>query len=143
MIDALDEIKSTPTGAAMLKSIEDSGKPVTIKATSGGNGARPLDGANAKRKTDGTPGSGSGTVVSFNPDRKQIGDGSEPWMTRPPAVGLAHELVHADHSANGTNDFTPAGEDMAVGLPPHDTQPFTENKIRDEWKPKQPKRPRY
>jgi uncharacterized Zn-binding protein involved in type VI secretion len=143
MIKALDDIKATPTGAAMLKSIDDSGQQVTIKATTGGNGAAPLDRANAQRKADGSPGSGSGSTVSFNPDRGTIGDGSEPWMTRPPAVGLAHELVHAEHSAHGTNDFTPAGEDMAVGVAPYENQPFTENKIRDEWNPKQPQRPHY
>ena len=33
--------------------------------------------------------------------------------------------------------------DMAVGLPPYDKQSFTENKIRNEWNPKQPQRPRY
>jgi uncharacterized Zn-binding protein involved in type VI secretion len=143
IIDALKQIESTPTGKAMIKSLNDSGKDITIKTTTGGNGARPLDSANAKRKADGTPGTGSGSVVSFNPDKQSVGDGSEPWMNRPPAVGLAHELVHADHSAHGTNDFTRTGEDMAVGNPPHDNQPFTENKIRNEWTPKQPQRPRY
>lgn len=143
MIKALDQIKATTSGAAMLKSIDRSGQQVTIKATTSGNGALPLNRVNAQRKADGTPGSGSGSTVNFNPDRGTIGDGSEPWMTRPPAVGLAHELVHADHSAHGTNDFTPAGEDMAVGVPPYDKQPFTENKIRNEWKPKQPQRPHY
>src|SRR6185369_3276653 len=143
MIDALDQINSTPTGKAMLKSINDSGKDVTIKTTTGGNQAAPLDRPNATRKADGSPGTGSGSVVSFNPDRQVVGDGSEPWMTRPPAVALGHELVHVDHSAHGTNDFTPVGEDMAVGVPPHDTQPFTENKIRNEWTPKQPQRPHY
>ena len=143
MISALDQIKTIPTGTAMLKSIDQSGQQVTIKTTTAGNGAAPLNGTNARRKSDGTPGSGSGSIVSFNPDRQTIGDGSEPWMTRPPAVGLAHELVHAEHSAHGTNDFTPAGEDMAVGVPPYDNQPFTENKIRNEWNPKQPQRPRY
>ena len=142
-IEALDAIKKTPTGAKMLKSIEDSGKKLTFKESSTGNSASPIDGAKAQRKADGTPGEGSGSTVRYNPNKPQVGDGSEPWMTRPPAVGLAHELIHAYHSANGTNDFTPKGEDMAVGVPPYDTEAVTENKIRDEWTPKQPNRPHY
>jgi hypothetical protein len=93
MIQALDQIKATPTGADMLRSIDGSGQQVTIKATASGNGAGPLDRANAQRKADGSPGSGSGSTVYFNHYRGTIGDGSEPWMTRPPAIGLAHELA--------------------------------------------------
>ncbi len=64
-------------------------------------------------------------------------------MTRPPGVGLGHELVHAYHSANGTNDFTQKGEDMAVGVAPYDKEDVSENKMREQWDPKQPLRPRY
>ena len=138
----LDAINKTPTGAKMIKSIEDSGKKVTFKETSQGNSAQAKS-SKAKRKADGSPGDGSSSTVKYNPTKTQIGDGSEPWMKRPPCVGLAHELVHVYHSANGTGDFPPKSEDMAVGVPPYDTEPVTENKIRDEWTPKQPQRPRY
>jgi len=139
----LAQINSTPTGAGLLKSIDNAAQPVTISKTSGGNGASPIDGTRAVPGPDGTPGPGTGSNVSYNPDRTQIGDGSQPWHTRPPAIGLAHELMHANHSANGTNDFTPTGEDMVVGNPPHDSEPFTENKVRSEWNPPQPPRDTY
>ncbi len=142
-IAELDRINKTPSGAKMLKSIDDSGKTVTIKQTSDGNGASPADISKAKLRSDGKPGEGSDTTVKFNPDKTQIGDGSEAWMKRPPGVGLAHEMVHAYHNANGTNDFTAKGEDMAVGVAPYDKEPVTENKIREEWDPKQPLRPHY
>ena len=47
--ECLDALNSTPTGAKMIKSIEDSGKKVTFKETSGGNSASPLDGSKATR----------------------------------------------------------------------------------------------
>jgi type VI secretion system secreted protein VgrG len=139
----LAQIQSTPTGAKLLKSIDSSGQTVNINKSGAGNGASPVDGAKAVRKADGTPGDGTGSNVSYNPGKTSIGDGSKPWHTRPPAVGLAHELMHTNHSAHGTNDFTQTGEDMVVGNPPHDTQPFTENKVRSEWHPKQPNRDTY
>ena len=143
-IAALDDIKKTPTGKKLLESLDSSGKKVTIEETGGGNGASPKSGAKATRKPDGSPGEGTDSVVKFNPDKTQIGDGSKDWHTRPAGVGLAHELIHANHSAHGTNDFSIVGEQMAVGEPPpHDKQEFTENKIRAEWNPKQPKRPQY
>lgn len=138
----LDAIKNTPTGAKMLREIESSGHKVTIKKTSGGNGAdaSSWDGG---RKDDGTPGTGCDTTVNYNPDKTQISDGSETWMNRPACIGMAHELVHAWRNAKGINDFTAKGEDMAVGVSPYENEAVTENKIRDEWTPKQPKRPRY
>ena len=142
-IEALDGIKKTPTGAKLLESLKNGGKPITIRPSTTGNGASPIDARKAVRKTDGTRGEGTGSIVSFNPDRRVIGDGSEPWHTRPPGVGLAHELIHANHSARGTNNFTAEGEDMAVGLGTHAHDAFTENKIRDEWNPKQPTRTHY
>jgi type VI secretion system secreted protein VgrG len=142
-IQALNEMALTPTGRALLASLEASDQTITIKPSTGGNGASPSDGSKAQRRPDGTPGDGCGSTVRFNPDRTVVGDGSEDWHRRPPGVGLAHELIHANHSAHGTNDFTPAGEDMAVGVAPYDTDPFTENRIRSEWYPPQPQRPSY
>ena len=144
-IKALDDIKKTPTGKKLLASLDRSGKTVTIRQASGsqGNSATPADQAKGQPDNKLKPGEGTDTTVRFNPDKAVIGDGSKPWMTRPPAVGLAHELVHADHNARGTNLFDDTGEEMAVGLYPYDTNDFTENKIRAEWKPKQPKRTEY
>lgn len=155
---ALKEIAATPSGAAMLAALKDSGKTVTIKETGDGNGCNGFtDDAMTK---DGKPGAGSNSTVLFNPERKSIG--SEPWETRPPAVGLGHELVHATHAAKGEvdlkkvdNDSKPdpsdpkktaqelAEEVRTAGVPPYDKEPYSENKLRDEWTPKQPARAWY
>ncbi len=93
------------------------------------------------------------------------------WSNVPAAISLAHELIHAYQFTTGTaifgdtkNDsrrdpaqagrFQRAGvpnEVRTVGVPktPYEdgkpqALPFTENKIRSEWKPKPlPKRPYY
>ena len=69
-------------------------------------------------------------------------------MTRPPAVGLGHELIHSAHDANGTTEFDSSDpnkspqnyELQTVGLSgTKNGQPvdysgndFTENKIRSD-----------
>jgi hypothetical protein len=155
---ALKEIAATPSGAAMLAALKDSGKTVTIKETGGGNACEGFTGAALMK--DGKPGTGSNSTVLFNPDRKTIG--SEKWETRPPAIGLGHELAHATHAARGEvdlakvdNDSKPdpsdpkkmakelAEEVRTAGVPPYDKEPYSENKLRDEWTPKQPARAWY
>ena len=152
-------VKKTKTGKAMLESIEKSGKTVTIKPTTGGNSEN-ADTGDGFVGTDGKPGKGSNSTVLFNPDREKIG--TEPSDTRPPAIGLAHELIHAEQDANGTtkkgnsdNDKVkdpsdptkfqqvPTYEVETAGIPPNDKGSFTENKIRSEWDPKQPERKWY
>jgi hypothetical protein len=153
----LGKIAGTPTGAKLLSSIENSGKTVTIVKTSGGNTENADNFNNGLRKADGTPGPGSNSTVKFNPDKTQIGDGSEPWMNRPTSVGLGHELIHAAHDANGTTEYDHSNpskspqnyETQTVGL--KDTKngapvdysgnDFTENKLRKDLG--EPERPRY
>lgn len=82
------------------------------------------------------PGTGSGSGIGFcidkdNPDNHQ----------RPPAIGLAHELVHAYYSIKGAQcgrlggDYTlPLFEFKCVGLGrPWLDSPITENAIRRQW----------
>lgn len=130
-------IDNTRSGRLMLQSLSDGGGATIISTTSG----------NSHR---------SG-VVSYNPYTEHIG-GTEAWSTRPPAIGLAHELIHADHTVNGNrgsgtapNDSKPnptggpiphtrVEELNTTGIPPHDTQPYSENSIRSEWHEPQPQR---
>lgn len=81
----LEEIKRTPSGAAMLMDLEASGKKVKIEETSGGNACSGFD-RGALKKSDGTNGSGSDSPVSYNPGKAKIGN--KPWESRPPAIGL-------------------------------------------------------
>ncbi|HUT32677.1 MAG TPA: M91 family zinc metallopeptidase [Planctomycetota bacterium] len=165
-IQALNDIRKTPTGKAMIESIEKSGKTVTIKPTKGTNNCdytshsdRFCEPALFETKCE-KAGKGTSSVIKFDPDRTAAG--TQPWETRPAAIGLAHELVHAEQAAYGmtmdgyaANDKRPdpadpkkthqgdAREIEAVGIPPNDKRPFTENKIRSEWDPKQPERKWY
>lgn len=154
----LDAIAATPSGKKLLDDLDKSGKTITIKKTAGGNSVNGFTG-DAMVK-DGKPGAGSNSTVNYNPDRTSLGTAD--WETRPPAIGLAHELVHAQHASAGTidtkredNDHKPDPSDptktaqemkeevRTVGIPPHDAEPYSENRIRDEWTPKQPPRPYY
>ncbi len=157
---SLGQIASTPTGEKLLKSIDSGSKNVKIVKTNGGNSCGYTDGAARFEKADGTPGAGSGATVNYNPDRKSTG--TEDWETRPPAIGLAHELVHAEQAGKGKqkpgqddNDNRPDATDPtkkdqtnkreleAVGIPPYDNYPYNENKMRKEWPPPQPERKWY
>lgn len=156
----LGQVASTPTGAAMLKSIDGNSNTITIVKTDNGNEIGYDNDAARFKNDDGTPGAGSNSTISYNPDRTKIGD--EPWETRPPAVGLGHELVHGEQAqrggmtkGNSDNDNKPDPADPtkkaqektreleAAGIPPHDTQPYNENKMRKEWHPPQPERQWY
>jgi type VI secretion system secreted protein VgrG len=182
-IQALDDIKKTENGAALLDSIEKNGKngksvtikdahpviPLTVEELlldhwvpgmdfKRGNWCSYLD--SAKKQADGKAGAGSDSTINFNPDNYTIG--TEKWETRPPFIGLMHELIHADQAAKGVisntlvpNDKRPDPSDPkktamafqheveAVGLAPYDKGSFTENKIRSECKPKQAVRKWY
>jgi len=158
---SLGQIASTPTGEKLLKAIGNGDKKVKIEKTTGGNECGGYTNPGGRfQNADGTPGAGSDATVSYNPDRKSIG--TEDWETRPPAVGLAHELVHAEQAGKGqmktgTDDNdgkadptdptkkaqTNKREAEAVGIPPYDTYPYNENKIRKEWPPPQPERKWY
>jgi uncharacterized Zn-binding protein involved in type VI secretion len=169
-LEALEKIGNTPTGRAMLQSIENSGKHVTILPES----ARP-DGkvGNATQRTpgtgtvnpDGTPGTPGDATIYFNPDRtRPIASPNAPWYPRDPGIGLAHELVHAEHAVHGTthdgNDLVPNDNKLdpanpgtplplrreeadTTGFPPHDKEPYSENRIRSEWDPPHPPREYY
>ncbi len=158
---SLGQIASTPTGAQLLQAVGNGPRKVKIEKTNDGNACGGYTNpAGRFQNADGTPGSGTDATVSYNPDRRKIGD--EPWETRPPAIGLAHELVHAEQAGKGmmkpgadNNDSKPDPTDPAAmqqtskreleaaGIPPYDKYPYNENKIRKAWPPPQPERKWY
>jgi type VI secretion system secreted protein VgrG len=154
----LAAIKKTVTGAKLLDALDKSGKTVMIEQTNGGNSTGGFT-SEAKSK-DGDWGNGSDSTIKYNPDLKAIS--TNKWGTRPPAIGLAHELIHSKHAAEGSVDTTKVDNDSkpdpadpkktakeldeevrAVGLPPHEDEDITENNIRNEWDPPQSKREWY
>jgi len=152
----LNQIASTPSGEAMLEDLAGTGKTTTIVPTTSGNGISGTGHAN--RRPNGDLGQGSDTTVSYDPVNGTLGN--QPWQTRPPAIGLAHELIHAVHFQEGSRTTTPVANDnkpnpanpgqqsmleeeevRTTGVPPYDTsEPYSENSIRDEWDPPQPER---
>ncbi len=158
----LEKIYATPTGKKLLESLAKSGKTVDIGYTIFGNAVGGYD-APAQRffQADGKAGAGTNSKIAYNPTRERIGT-EAPWETRPAAIGLAHELIHAEQAAYGRmctgraingvkgveiNGASAEEADVreleAVGVPPHDGYQFTENKIRAEWNPPQIERKWY
>jgi hypothetical protein len=84
------------------------------------------------------PSTGSSSFINFC-----IVDESSRPADRPPAVGLAHELIHAYYSAKGTqigfqadDCSTTLYELLATGLEPFQsgtTYPYSDNRLRAEW----------
>ncbi|HEX8504554.1 MAG TPA: type VI secretion system tube protein TssD [Hymenobacter sp.] len=158
----LQAIYDTPTGKQLLDSLHASGKRISIQYD-------PVNSAAFNRATwekafyqeDGvTPGQGVALPIEYNPFLGKAGD--MPWNTRPPAIGLAHELIHAEQAAHGRmrrfNADNPGGPDHrnpkkplvvpayeldALGVHPEHQYSLTENKIRAEWNPPQGRRDYY
>jgi len=158
-VQALAKIAQTPSGAKLLNDLHRSGKTITIVETAGGNGASYSGNPNVD--AHGHAGPGADTTVKYNPNKTSLGPGPA-WKTRPPEIGLAHELIHAKHASSGErdasmvqNDHKPDPADptkfaqvkkeeaRTVGFPPYDNEPYSENSIRKEWDPPQPERPFY
>ncbi|MBO0720408.1 MAG: hypothetical protein J2P41_06285 [Blastocatellia bacterium] len=157
----LDSLAAIPLGEALLRSLAGSGRTVTIVPSERSNDARPdnyraavapgialrwRDESGMDRTIHGN-GKGSDTTIRYSPDLSKIGS-TEAWQRQPPAIWLAHELIHADDAAYGRMDpeFTDGlrnYERQAIGLPPYEQKEFTENKIRAAWVEPQPLRPRY
>lgn len=157
----LDEIACVSLGARLLESLASRGLTVTIVPSSRANEARPdnyraavtrgktlrwRDESGEERAIRGG-GGGANTVVKYNPDLSAIGFAAA-WQRQPPAIWLAHELIHADDAAHGRMDPEMIDgvrnyERQAIGLPPYEMKEFTENRLRSEWNEPQPPRPRY
>lgn len=85
-------LSTTSTGASILERIGRSGQPITIVPSAGTND-------NAGTLT-------GGSVIKYNPEGFVMYPNSRPPATVPPQVGLAHELVHGIHRAEGrAKDF--------------------------------------
>lgn len=175
VIADLGALWGTPTGRRLLRSIAASRHRVTITPTRKPGGANGMEYDKnlyenrfwvnrslelTPTRGEGRPGSGCPSTIHYNPDRTSCGP--KPWETRPPAIGLGHELGHADQAARGImlqgeaeNDKRPDPEDPgrihrinaseleAVGVPPYDGYEYSEAKLRREWSTRQPERPYY
>lgn len=85
-----------------------------------------------------TPGRGADSKISFDPgDWKPCA--LDPAMKgRHPSLGLAHEMIHAWHSASGRNMRVKIGNEnleevITTGLPPYNFEDISDNKLRTEF----------
>jgi hypothetical protein len=83
--------------------------------------------------------SGAGSYVYMNVVNAEDNQQGNPNF-RPPAIGLAHELMHAMHYAEGNatgitlyNFSTTAAELLFTGIGPFASQPVSENAVREQW----------
>ena len=158
----LQAIYSTPTGQRLLDSLHASGQKtyiqyaeknaVSIRKDIWQRGFYALDGV--------TPGQGMAVGIEYNPVLTDAGP--LPWNKRPPAIGLAHELIHAEQAAYGRmrrfDTENPGGPDPrhpakplrvpefeldTIGVHPIHQYALTENQIRAEWNPPQGRRDYY
>ena len=169
----LQAIYNTPTGRKLIDSLQESGKKISINFNESNGAAFPnfADDPHGEREPNWEPaffeeagtgtGAGAGVAMSigYNPFRESVGEAVEDWHKRPPGIGLAHELIHAEQAAHGrmirgkvanpvkSTDAKPltihAYELETIGVPPYDEYAVSENKIRDEWDPTQPRRTHY
>jgi hypothetical protein len=133
-------------GRELVDSIVGTGKTITIKQTGGGNATGYASNADSYERADGTPGPGSNTTVDYDTGEWNPYGGTDAWMRRPPAIGLAHEMVHAWTGMNGTRALgATAGvnrrELQATGLGEFSGAALTENRFRAAFG--LPLRPRY
>src|SRR3954447_480055 len=119
-------LQTQPLGADLIAEIFRTGKVALILEPPALN--RPVSGA---PKAASTPGAGSDVRIDYDPSLEVLGDGSQAWMHRPPAIGLAHELVHAWTGMNGTRaPDEDASERQAEGVGEFADDAFTENRFR-------------
>jgi hypothetical protein len=158
---SLEEIACVPMGGRLLGSLASRGLTVTIVPSSKTNEARPDNYRTAfamgkslrwrdesfKERTIRGCGGGSSATIKYAPNLSSVGYAAA-WQRQPPAIWLAHELIHADDAAHGRMDPEMIDgvrnfERQAIGLPPFEMKEFTENRLRSEWSAPQPPRPRY
>jgi hypothetical protein len=119
-------LQTQPLGADLIAEIFKTGKVALILETPGLNRTVHEDLDDAC-----TPGVGSNVRIDYDPGLEVLGDGSQAWMHRPPAIGLAHELVHAWTCMTGTRARDDAeSERQAEGVGEFQHGTFTENRFR-------------
>ena len=96
------------------------------------------------------PGRGDTSTIKFDPADARSCAIDPAMKNRPPALGLAHELIHALHNVRGTNMSRVKNENgqnpeevITTGLPPYNFEKYSDNKLRALWSTPQPLRMKY
>jgi hypothetical protein len=86
-----------------------------------------------------TPGSGGDSKVGFHATATFHCVHDPAMHQRPPAIGLAHELIHALHNSQGRNLALVAKNNenieelITTGVPPYNFEDLSDNKMRTQW----------
>ncbi len=133
-------------GQDLLQALTASGKTLTINPTTGGNSTSYIPDADSYEQPDGTLGPGANVTINYNTAEWNPYGGVEDWMRRPPAIGLAHEMVHAWTGLIGTRALGETArvrrrELQATGLGEFSTATNSENQFRQAFG--LPLRPHY
>jgi type VI secretion system secreted protein VgrG len=141
-LNHLSELDNTPTGHQVIEDINNSGHTTTIEELDEAT-ARDVGGiAEPANEDDAGNGNGTDVTVKYNPDvNEPFQDENGNDVTLPGAAGLGHELIHAKHSNEGTdqiNNPEPAEPDSneeesaTIGIHGHKDDPLTENQILED-----------
>ncbi len=111
-----------PEGTALVSGLIAS-KHITTISEGKGDESNETDPTDSKGAVD--PKVGSGSIVRFNPEDNGGRILNEDGTTgRPPQVGLAHELIHAENNKNGQHDpsempkiIDPDNANLPINLP--------------------------
>ena len=77
--------------------------------------------------------------MNFNPTATFHCKGDPAMHKRPPAIGLAHELIHALHAATGVDMWWVVKnnhrleEVITTGMAPYQYEEISDNKMRAQW----------
>jgi hypothetical protein len=115
-------LSTTPTGREILERLERTGSVVTIEPES--------------VKSSKTAFEGRDSTIFYNPsDGFVVRDRDSGYITAPPQTGLGHELVHAVHIGEGTNNKSDvnAEETRVRGDGMHyEDETINENRLRED-----------
>ncbi|WP_236059486.1 DUF6443 domain-containing protein [Chitinophaga rhizophila] len=128
-------------GTNLLKEAINSEKIVSITEAIYGNKTTPDNEGDAYLKSDGTKSNGSNTTVYYSPWEKEGGVDVNGSTTRPPFIGLGHELKHAlnmikgraDDRSSGKKDKEITNTSKILSVEEVNVRIF-ENKLRNEQK---------
>lgn len=148
MLD-LGWLMTSGVGQELVQEIQDAAHTVTIQVGGGGNATSYNPDADSYERPVSPPeaGPGANVTVTYNPNTLFIKSGTLDWHHRPPAIGLAHEMVHAWTGVYGTRALgtDAAGvrrrELQATGLGEYADARMTENRFREAFG--LPRRPVY
>jgi len=133
---ALDKIKEGPGGKALVSKLEATRNVITIEQSYDGNVTIPTKDVKSRNE-----GKGFGSRIEFNPDNTTGGRDEAGNSTRPPFVGLAHELGHARAIDIREQSYDKGSGEPGTTPPSELHSMANENMVRKEHE--LPQRPHY